>query len=578
MKNQATGKITALLTRLSRDDDLHGESNSIINQKALLENYATKNGFCNIEHYSDDGYSGTNFERPEWKRLIADVEMGKIGTVICKDMSRVGRDYLQVGFYTEVMFRRHGVRFIAVNNNIDSVDKESAEFAPFLNIMSEWYARDTSRKIKSFYKTHGNSGKRTTVNAIYGYRKDPSDKFNWIVDDEPAAIVKRIYKMAMDSMGTSQIASALTEDKIERPAVFFAKNRMTGNKSSTRNMAEPYKWSATTVGLILSKPEYCVHTVNFRTYRESYKEKAQLWKAKEDWLIFPDTHEAIIDQATFDKVQELRKTVRRYDKTGEPNPLTGLVYCADCGSKLYNKRRFSGKYKSDSYECGAYKFNGQQSRCSMHYIRTSVIRDLVLDRIRQVCTYAIGNETEFAEKLLAESEISQEKTAKTYGKQIAKLEKRIAELDNLFRKVYEDNATAKLSDERYIQLTNGYEQEQLELKQQIKKLHLALETFISGGERANNFLEVVHRYTEFDVLTTPMLNEFVDKIIVHEADKSSGQRRQKVEIYFNFIGDFNFEEMAEINSASSESNLLMIRREEDELRKAKHQCELQKSA
>ncbi|MDR2568806.1 MAG: recombinase family protein [Oscillospiraceae bacterium] len=552
MTNQATGKITALLSRLSRDDDLHGESNSITNQKAMLEHYAKKNGFGNLEHYSDDGYSGTNFERPQWKRLITDIESGKVGVVIVKDMSRVGRDYLQVGFYTEVMFRRHGVRFIAVSNNIDSNDRESAEFAPFLNIMSEWYARDTSRKIKSFYKAQGNSGKRTSCNAIYGYMKDPNDKNVWLIDEEPAKIVKRIFKMAMDSMGTGQIATILTDEKIEKPSVYFAKYRMTSNKPSGKDMSNPYKWNSSTVASILSKPEYCGHTVNFRTYKDSYKDKAQKQNPKEDWLIFNNTHEAIIDQATFDTVQTLRKTIRRIDKTGEPNPLTGLVYCADCGKKLYNSRGTGmyydktkyGKtvehyYKNDNYTCSTHNLGRKRSRCSAHFIRTKVIRELVLDRIRCICAYVRDNETGFAEKLLAESAVSQEKTVKSHEKLIRKNESRISELDHLFQKVYEDNATGKLTDERYIQLSSNYEEEQSLLKQRSKELQLEIDAYITGGERADRFVEIVHRYTELDELTTPMLNEFIDKIIIHEADKSTGQRKQKVEIYLNLIGDFN---------------------------------------
>ena len=354
----------------------------------MLENYANTHGFTNIFYYSDDGFSGTNFQRPDWQRMIADV-----GAVIVKDMSRVGRDYLQVGLYTEVTFREHGVRVIAISNNIDSDNRESTEFAPFLNLLSEWYARDTSRKIKAVINAKGNDGKPLTTSAIYGYRKSPDDKNVWLVDNEPAEVVRRIFQMALNGMGSYQIARQLTAEKMERPSVYFVNNRADTSKPVSRDLSDPYTWSGRTVGEMLSRLEYCGHAVNFRTYSESYKDRRTRDNSWENWKIFHNTHEKIVDQETFDTVQKLRETSRRIDKIGEANPLTGLVFCADCRAKMYNSRRTETRrsvrgngepysYKiADHYTCSTYNLRRSKFKdvCNNHYIRTKVIRELVLD-------------------------------------------------------------------------------------------------------------------------------------------------------------------------------------------------------
>ena len=337
---QTEGKITALYERLSRDDELAGDSNSIINQKKYLEGYAEQQGYVNIVHYTDDGYSGGNFNRPAWKRLIADIEAGKVAHVIVKDMSRIGRDYLQTGFYTEIMFREHGVHFVAISNSVDSNDQNSNEFAPFLNIMNEWYLRDLSRKQKTAIRIKGESGKPTTNIAIYGYKKDPTDKYHWLIDEEAAAVVRRIFRMNVEGIGPYEIARILYEDKVETPAVYLGKKGI-GFWKSKEDFSNPYNWSGHIVGKILSKPEYIGHTVNFRSHKESYKDKSSVPNPQEEWLIFENTHEAIIDKETWELVQKLRKTPRRKDTLGEANPLTGLVFCADCGAKMYN-HRFKG--------------------------------------------------------------------------------------------------------------------------------------------------------------------------------------------------------------------------------------------
>ena len=551
--NNGVKGITALYSRLSREDSLDGQSLSIQNQRQILEEYASKQGFSNFHHFQDDGISGTTFDREGWNSLIAEVEAGNVNCCIVKDMSRLGRDHIQVGMYME-LFRRSGVRFIAISNNIDSINPESLEFAPFINIMSEWFARDTSRKIKAVAHARGNAGKPLSYAAIYGYRKSPEDKHKWIIDEPAAQIVRRIFQMTMDGMGPTQIARQLTEEKVENPSYHYAMNCMVGDKSSSRDLSEPYQWRGTTIAAMLKKPEYCGHVVNFRTYKESYKDKQSKWNPKENWKIFHDVHEPIIDQETFDTVQRLRGTPRRIDTIGEANPLTGIVFCADCGAKMYNSRqakeyyeenRFGRIYKHknvDFYNCSTHNLGRAafktDTTCSSHFIRTVVIRELVLDAIRRISEFVQTNEAEFVEKIREASAIRQEETAKVHKKQLMKNQRRIAELDKLFQKIYEDNANGKLSDERYNQLSTTYEQEQADLKLQTSEMQVKLDAWNEDNLKADRFIDIVRRYTKFDELTTPMLNEFVHKILVHEADKSTGERVQNVDIHFNFIGNF----------------------------------------
>ncbi len=439
--NRQTEKITALYERLSRDDEAEGDSNSIINQKRLLEDYAAQWGFTNCAHYTDDGYSGGNFDRPDWKRMIADIEAGKVGCVIAKDMSRIGRDYLQTGFYTEILFREKGVRFIAIGNSVDSADRSTSEFAPFLNIMNEWYLRDCSRKQCAAYQARGKAGKPTTNHAIYGYRKDPEDKHHWLIDEEAAAVVRRIFHLSMEGHGPHEIASILRDDRIERPSVYMGK-RGQGTQCNSYDDSRPYDWSGTTVSNILAKPEYMGHTVNFRSYKESYKDKTAIKRPPEEWMVFENTHEAIVDPETWKLAQQIRKTVKRTDTTGEANPLTGLLYCADCGAKMYNHRGraqadkenhgrnpVSGLYPYDHYDCSTYAltFRHYHQECFGHYISTRALRALILDTIRTVSAYAISNEAEFIEKVRAASEVRQAQAAKDLKRKLNKDRRRSAE-------------------------------------------------------------------------------------------------------------------------------------------------------
>ena len=539
---QTESKITALYERLSRDDDQIGDSNSIVNQKKYLESYAQQRGYTNIQHYTDDGWSGGNFERPAWKQLVADIEARKVAHVLVKDMSRIGRDYLQTGFYTEVMFRQHGVHFVAIANSVDSDDQNSNEFAPFLNIMNEWYLRDLSRKQKTAIRVKGESGKPTTNAAIYGYKKMPGDKYTWHIDEAAAAVVRRIFRLTLEGKGPYDIARILYEDKVDTPAVYFGKQ----NKGVWKNKEEfpnPYNWSGFVVSQILAKPEYMGHTVNFRSHKQSYKDKNPVMNPKEDWLIFENTHEAIVDKETWELAQQLRKTPRRHDTIGEANPLTGLLFCADCGAKMYNQRTRgsdSKPYPSDAYECSAYKLAGQRrtSACCNHHISTKALRELILNTIRTVSTYAISNQEEFAARVRAASQIRQKEAAKDTKRKLNKDRKRITELDNIIKKLYESFATGRINDKRFDSLLAEYEAEQKELQASVKAAEEHLSSFEEDTARVEQFMELAKRYTDFSELTTMMINEFIDKILVHAPEKVDGDRVQEVEIYLKFIGQF----------------------------------------
>ena len=540
---QDPNKITALYERLSRDDDQVGDSNSIVNQKKYLEGYAAQRGYTNIQHYTDDGWSGGNFDRPAWKQLVADIEVGKVAHVLVKDMSRIGRDYLQTGFYTEVMFRQHGVHFVAIANGVDSDDQNSNEFAPFLNIMNEWYLRDLSRKQRTAIRVKGESGKPTTNSAIYGYKKLPGDKYTWYVDEEAAAVVRRIFQLTIEGKGPYDIARILFEDKVETPAVYFGKQNK-GIWKSKEEFPNPYNWSGYIVAQILSKPEYMGHTVNFRTHKQSYKDRTAIKIPQEEWLIFENTHEAIVDKETWELAQKLRKTPRRIDTWGEANPLTGLLYCADCGAKMYNHRSKGGTentpYPSDFFDCSTYTLTHQKhdTACCGHYISTKALRSLILETVRAAATYAISNQEEFAAKVRAASELRQKEAAKDTKRRLNRDRKRIDELDSIIKKLYESFAVGRITDERFDTLLVEYEAEQKDLQASVKADEERLSSFEEDTARVEQFTELARKYTDFSELTTPMINEFVEKIIIHAPEKLDGDRVQEIEIYLKFIGHF----------------------------------------
>ena len=573
-KKAENEKIIALYERLSRDDEMVGDSNSIVNQKKMLEDYAKQNGYTNIEHFTDDGYSGGSFDRPDWKRMVAGIEDGSIGTVIVKDMSRIGRDYLQVGFYTEVMFKEKEVHFIAIANGVDNQKRESSEFAPFLNIMNEWYIRDSSRKVTTVLRARGMEGKHTANNAIYGYRKSEEDKNQWVIDEEAAEVVRRIYRMSLEGKGPYEIARILSEEQIERPSYYLAKRGL-GTCRSNNNTTTPYVWRGATVSDILSKPEYMGHTVNFRSYKESYKDKRAKKTPKEDWVIFKNTQEAIVSEEMWNKVQGLRKTARRTDTVGEANPFTGLLYCADCGAKMYNHRGGAGRARNwkgelngkrrpdrDEYNCSTYNLSRQSydKQCSQHYIRTEVVRKLVQETIKAVSDYVITNEEEFINRIYSSSRDKQKESIKSLKRKIAQDTKRVNELNMLMKKLYEDNISGKLSDKRFEFMLSEFENEQDTLEISMENAKAEIEKYESDTVRADKFIELVKRYTDFSELTTPMLNEFVEKILVHEADYSSGERVQEVEIYLNFIGKFELPVKEPTAEEIAEHEKLKVRR------------------
>ena len=541
---QTEEKITALYERLSRDDAVAGDSNSILNQKRYLESYAKQRGYTNLVHYTDDGWSGGNFERPGWKRLVADIEAGKVAHLLCKDLSRIGRNYLQTGFYTEIMFRQYGVHFIAVANNIDSDEQESSEFAPFLNIMNEWYLRDQSKKVAAAYRVKGKAGKPTTNNAIYGYKKDPEDKDHWLVDEEAAAVVRRIFRLAVEGHGPYDISKMLTAEKVECPAYYLARNGW-GPRKNTTDMSRPYDWYGNTVSTMLTKPEYMGHTVNFRTSKKSYRDK-RVKNDPEDWLIFENTHEAIVDPETWHLAQQVKRTVRRTDTTGVANPFTGLVFCADCGAKMYNHRgirkKANGKeYPSDFYNCSTYclTIERETKQCFSHNVSTKALTELVLETICTTASYAIQNKEEFIQKVRSISQVRQQEAAKELQRKVSKAKKRIAELDMLIKKLYETYAMGKLEEKRFEMLSAEYEKEQDELEQTLASDQASLDQFNEDTDRADKFLALAKKYTDFSELTAPMINEFVEKIMVHAPDRSTGERIQEIEIYLKFIGIFD---------------------------------------
>lgn len=511
--DKSKNRITALYERLSRDDELAGDSNSIVNQKKMLEDYAKSNGYTDLVHFTDDGYSGGNFDRPGWKEMLRQIEDGSIGAVIVKDMSRVGRDYLQVGFYTEVFFREKGVHFVAISNGVDSDINTSSEFAPFLNIMNEWYLRDCSRKIKAVLQAKGRDGKPITNNPPYGYIKDPEDK-----------------------------------------------NRC--------DMSKPYEWAGVSVVRMLEKPEYMGDTVNFRTKKLSYKDKTAVKNDSDEIVVFTDTHEAIIDRKTWYMVQELRKTKRRINTEGESNPFVGKIFCADCGGKMHyrNEGKRAGRNwrglpdgsvrtTPACYNCGNYNNSHDQSEkvCCSHNIQAKVIDQLVLETIQYACKSVRMDERAFVESIRSASEIREQSEAKKLKAALKHQEKRYAELDILLKKVYEDNALGRLPDKRYEMLSAGYEKEQAELEQSIKACREQLTQYDEDTDRTEEFLALVHKYTDITELTPVIINEFVDKILVHKAEKIDGERVMEIEIYLNFIGkvelpaqELTEEELAEI--------------------------------
>ena len=531
MRNE---KITPLYERLSRDDELQGESNSISHQKQMLEEFARRNGLPNPTHFTDDGVSGTRFDRPGFLAMMEEVEAGRVEAIVIKDMSRLGRDYLKVGQVMEIL-RQRGVRLIAINDGVDSL-KGDDDFTPFRNIMNEFYARDTSRKIRSVFKSKGMSGKHLTGTVIYGYLWDEKRE-HWLVDEEAAAVVRHIFALAMEGYGPYQIATKLSEEKIEMPAVHLARYGEGVNKNKT--FADIYRWSASTVVEILKKQEYLGHTVNFKT-RKHFKDKKSHYVDESEWTIFENTHEAIIDQETFDNVQRIRGNARRYpDGFGESHPLTGLMYCADCGGKMYVHRTYNGK-RVPQYTCGQYGKYPIGSLCpTQHRIKAEAVLTLIADMLRAIAEYSRNDRAEFIRTVQETQAAQQTADISKKRKRLAAAQKRAGELEKLICKIYEDNALGKLPDARYEALDAQYAKEQDALNAEITELEKAVTGYEQSRKSAEKFIALIDKYENFDTLTNTMLNEFVEKILVHErARKGSQDTTQEVEIYFNFVGRY----------------------------------------
>ena len=532
-------KITALYERLSRDDfgkddDQQRESNSISNQKAMLEEFAARQGFTNIVHFTDDGISGTCFDRPGFLAMMKEVEAGNVEYLCIKDMSRMGRDYLKVGQIMEIL-RQRGVRLIAINDGVDSARGDD-DFTPFRNIMNEYYARDTSRKIRSTFQSKGKSGKHLTGTVIYGYLWNEA-RDQWLVDPEAADVVKRIFAMTIDGYGPYQIASKLKEEKVLIPSAYLARHGEGVNKNKT--FKDVYGWGSSTICNILEKREYLGHTINFKT-RKHFKDKKSHYVPEDEWTIFENTHEAIIDQQTFDLVQKIRGNVRRYpDGWGEAAPLTGLLYCADCGGKMYVHRTNNGK-RISQYTCSQYSKVPVGKLCTtQHRINEDVVLSLVSEMLKAIAEYAKHDRAEFV-RVVQEAQSSQQTTeVRKQRTRLATAKQRVSELEVLLCKIYEDNILGKLSDSRYATLDAQYEKEQSELTAEISVLEKAVKSYEKHEKDADRFIALIDKYENFDKLTIAMLNEFIEKILVHERDrKGSIQTTQEVEIYFNFVGRF----------------------------------------
>ncbi len=524
-------KITALYCRLSRDDEQEGDSNSIVHQKEILTKYANDHNFKNIEVFVDDGYSGTNFNRPAFQRLIAKVEANEVGVILVKDMSRLGRDYLKVGVYTEITFPEAGVRFIAVNDGVDSNSQVDNDFTPFRNIINEWYAKDTSKKIRAVFKAKGNAGKHLCTQPPFGYLKSPTDKEKWIVDEEAAQTVKEIFSLCVKGYGPAQIARILNERKVETPICHY--DRLGINHPA--KSLYPELWCPETVIRILSNMAYLGHTVNFRTRKKSYKCKKKIENPKSEWVIFENTQEAIIDQETFDIVQRIREGRRRNTPMGEMNIFSGMVYCADCGKKMYLCRCTTMKQK-EYFNCSTYR-KKKKGLCTSHQITVEAIEELVLSYLQRVSAFILDHEHDFIDVAIRHSELLSKKEVNKRARDVADAETRIKTLDKIIQSLYEDKVLGKITEGRFELLSKTYEEEQQTLKETINAYAEEITRYDEINDNINHFVSLVWKLGKIKKLTPEIVRTLIEKIVVSEKEKTDDGYKRMVTIYLTHIGE-----------------------------------------
>ena len=550
---RATDKITALYCRLSvedtKDEKKNGKedlSNSIQNQKAMLLQYARDHRFPHPTFFIDDGYSGVTYDRPGFQKMLDEIEAGHVGTVITKDLSRLGRNSALTGLYINYTFPQNDVRYIAINDHFDSINPNStdSDIAGIKNWFNEFFAKDTSRKIRAVQKAKGERGDRLTVHVPYGYMKNPENPKEWIIDEEAAQVVKKIFTLCMNGRGPSQIADQLEKDKILTPTAY--KNKQ-GVKTPHTEPENPYRWHESTIINILERKEYIGATVNFKTYTNSIWDKKQRENPEENRMIFYNTHPAIIEQEVFDKVQEIRQQRHRRTATGKSSPFSGLVFCADCKQKLYYSTTKYFEKRQDFFTCSTHRAN--KDKCSGHYIRAVVLEDLVWNHMKEVISYVTRYEAHFRVEMEQKLRLQSEETIRVYKKRLAQAEKRIGELDRLFIKIYEDNAKGKLNDDRFAMMSKTYEDEQAQLKVEIVNLQKEIEVQERQIEDLEQFIQRARRYTDLTELTPYALRELVKAVYVEAPDKSSGKRKQRVHIEYDLVGYIPVDELIKAEQA-----------------------------
>ena len=528
-----SNKITALYLRLSRDDDIQGESNSIANQRELLTKYARDNGYLNIKCFVDDGISGTTFQRPGFQAMVEAIENGYIEAVFVKDMSRLGRDYLQVGFYTDNFFPSYDVRFIAVNDGVDSAQGEN-EFAPFRNIMNEWYARDISRKIRSSQRLRGNAGVPLSV-PPYGYKKDPDNPKRWIVDDEAANVVKRIYNLCIEGISLERTSVLLEEEGVLKPTEYAKTKGVKRPAKQTAYADKPCFWGKSTLAKILSTQEYCGDVINFKTYTKSFKDKRKFENTLENQAVFENVHEAIIERQVWENVQRIRESTKRRKPEKSERPMfSGILYCASCGAKMH----FNVNHPSTHigfYNCANYRKH--RGVCNQsHYIRADALEQVLLLELQRMTSFLHDKEESFVNLLMDKTIQTAKRDAKWKEQEIKTMTGRVRELDNLFSKIYEDNVSGKLTDDRYMMLSKRYDDENITLKKKIATFQAELDADERHKQTATTFLRTVRKYTGMSELNAHIVNELVEKIVIHHANGKGKSRTQELEFHYNFVG------------------------------------------